>query len=202
MNATNLQSTEINESAPKEATKPSMAPDSTNRTRSTVAIGSETLSPPADRLPSEMSSPMPPAADRRAGMSLAESALRDVDEAVTTTTNIPRSTVVTGSETLSPPTDRLPSEMSTLMPPADARAGMLPAENALHDADKVMTTINLSNTREGVLERIKWVMDTVSPVTEVRCGVLCCQPLTEPNLVVSFTRMQRWHMVYFLRSPR
>ena len=31
-----------------------------------------------------------------------------------------------------------------------------------------MMTINLSNTWEGALERIKWVMDTVSPVAEVR----------------------------------
>ncbi len=55
------------------------------------------------------------------------------------------------------------------MPPAaDRRAGVSPAENALHDADEAMTTINLSNTLEGALERIKWVMDAVSSVAEVR----------------------------------
>ncbi|KAH9030641.1 hypothetical protein EDB85DRAFT_2290404 [Lactarius pseudohatsudake] len=42
-----------------------------------------------------------------------------------------------------------------------------PAENALHDANEAMTTINLSNILDGVLERIKWVMDTVSPVAEL-----------------------------------
>ena len=42
------------------------------------------------------------------------------------------------------------------------------AKNALRNADEAMTTIKLSNTWEGALERIKWVMDTVSPVAEVR----------------------------------
>jgi len=141
----------------------------TNTTRSTVATGSETLSPPTVRLPSEMSIPMPPAAVRRAGMSPAEDALHDADEAVMTTTNTTQSTVTTGSGTLLPSTDHLSSEMSTPMPPAaDGRAGISPAENALHDADEAMTTINLSNTLEGALERIKWVMDAVSSVAEVR----------------------------------
>ena len=67
--------------------------------------------------------------------------------------------------------------MSTPMPPAaDRRAGMSPAENALHDADEAMMTINLSNTWDGALERIKWVMDTVSPVVEVRCNALLPNP--------------------------
>ncbi|KAH9069844.1 hypothetical protein EDB83DRAFT_413372 [Lactarius deliciosus] len=42
-----------------------------------------------------------------------------------------------------------------------------PAENALHGAGEAIATINLSNTWEGALERIKWVMDTVSPVAEL-----------------------------------
>ncbi|KAH8996413.1 hypothetical protein EDB86DRAFT_995596 [Lactarius hatsudake] len=42
-----------------------------------------------------------------------------------------------------------------------------PAQNALHDADEAMTTIDLSNRLDGVLERIKWVMDTVSSVAEL-----------------------------------
>jgi len=91
-------------------------------------------------------------------------------------TNTIRSTVATGSETLSPPTDRLPGEVSTSTPPAtDRRAGMSPAEK-LHDADKAMTTINLLQTWEGVLGRVKWVMDAVSPVAEVRCNVLIANP--------------------------
>ncbi|KAH9026560.1 hypothetical protein EDB84DRAFT_338491 [Lactarius hengduanensis] len=82
-------------------------------------------------------------------------------------TNPTRSTITTGSETLSPPTDRLPSEMSTSMPAADRR-GVSSAESALHSADEAMETrINVSNKWEGALGRIKWVMDTVSPVAEL-----------------------------------
>jgi hypothetical protein len=170
-----------------------MAQDYTNTTRSIVAIGPETLSLPTDPLPT----PIPPASDKRAGISPVENALCDT-EAVTEA-NTTQSTVATGSETLSPPTDRIPSEM----PPAtDQRAGMSPAENALHDAKEVVATINLSKTWEGALERIKWVMDTVSPVAAVRRNVLFCQSLTEPNFLLSFIRMHRWHIVYFLRSPR
>jgi hypothetical protein len=119
---------------------------------------------------------MPPATDGRA-MSPAEDALRDTDEVVTITTNTTRSAVATSSETLSPSTDRLPSEMSALMPPAiDRGAGMSPAEDALHDAKVVMATINLSKTWEVALERIKWVMDTVSPVAGVRRNVPFSNP--------------------------
>ena len=149
-----------------------MAKDSTN-TGSTVAPGSETLPPPIDHLSSEMSTP--PAAHRQAGMSLAEN--RDTDEAVTTTTNTTRFTVVTGSGNLSPLTVHLPS--SPMLPAADRRAGISPAENALHDANEAMTTINLSKTWEGALERIKWVMDTLSPVAEVRQCPFCQSLFTE-----------------------
>src|SRR6266702_3118846 len=173
INATNLLSTEVNESSPREAVKPSMAQDSTNTTRSTIATGCETLSPPTD-LPSEMSASIPPAANRGVGMSPAEDSLHDADGAVTTSMNITRPTVATGSETPSSPTDRLPSP---LIPPAAVQqAGMSPAENALHGAGEAMTTINLSKTWEGALKRIKWVMDTASSVAEVRCDVLFVKP--------------------------
>ncbi len=79
------------------------------------------------------------------------------------------STVAAGFETLSYPKDHLLGEITTSMPPAaDGSAGMSPAKNALSNADEAMTTIKLSNAWEGALERIKWVMDTVSPVAEVR----------------------------------
>ncbi|KAF8260405.1 hypothetical protein EI94DRAFT_904934 [Lactarius quietus] len=100
IDATNIQSTEINQTPPTDATS-STAQDSTNTTRSTA----------------------------------------------------------TGSGALSPPTDRLPD---ILMP-----AGMSSAEDALQIADEAMTALNLSDTWEGALERIKWVMDTVSPVAEL-----------------------------------
>ncbi|KAH9060266.1 hypothetical protein EDB87DRAFT_1822157 [Lactarius vividus] len=86
INAPDLQSTKINDSPSGEAEKPSLPPDSTNPTCSTVASGSGTLSP---------------------------------------------------------------------------------VENVLLSAGGALATINLSNTWEGALERIKWVMDTVSPVAEL-----------------------------------
>ena len=46
-------------------------------------------------------------------------------------------------------------------------------EDALYSAEEAMNTINnISDTWEGALERIKWVMDTVSPVAEVCYKVL------------------------------
>jgi len=46
-------------------------------------------------------------------------------------------------------------------------AGMSSAEDALQIADDAMTALNLSDTWEGALERIKWVMDAVGPVAEL-----------------------------------
>ena len=63
-----------------------------------------------------------------------------------------------------------------MLPATNRRAGMSPAEDALHDAKEVMATINLSKTWEGALERIKWVMDILSPVAEVRYSVLFANP--------------------------
>ena len=39
---------------------------------------------------------------------------------------------------------------------------------ALYGADEAMKPIGRSNTWEGVIGRIKWVMDTLSPIAEVR----------------------------------
>ena len=55
---------------------------------------------------------------------------------------------------------------------ADQRVGLSPAEDALHDAKEAMMTVDLSTTWEGALERVKWVMDTLSPVAGVRRNVL------------------------------
>ncbi|KAH9032448.1 hypothetical protein EDB85DRAFT_2145566 [Lactarius pseudohatsudake] len=49
----------------------------------------------------------------------------------------------------------------------DGNQGVSPAENALHGAGEAMETIDLSKTWEGALERLKWVMDTVSSVAEL-----------------------------------
>ncbi|KAH8997055.1 hypothetical protein EDB83DRAFT_927917 [Lactarius deliciosus] len=78
-----------------------------------------------------------------------------------------RSAITTGSDTLSPPTDHHPSEINAPIPPAADRRGLSPAVSALDGADGAMATMNLSNKLEGALGRIKWVMDTVSPVAEL-----------------------------------
>ena len=58
---------------------------------------------------------------------------------------------------------------ATNLQSTDQQTGAPPAGNALHDAHKALTAIGeLSDTWEEALERIKWVMDTVSPVAEVR----------------------------------
>ena len=86
-------------------------------------------------------------------------------------TNVTGSTIAADSETLSPPTDHLPSP--PILPAADQRAGMPPVEDFLDGAKEAMMTIgNLSDTWEGALSRIKWVMDTVGAVAEVRCNFL------------------------------
>ena len=90
-------------------------------------------------------------------------------------TNVTRSTFATDSETSSPPTDHLPSP--PILPAADQQAAMPPVEDALDGAKEAMTAVsNLSDTWEGALSRIKWVMDTVSPVAEVRCNFLSTNP--------------------------
>src|SRR6266702_2789864 len=81
--------------------------------------------------------------------------------------------VATVAEPLSPPMDHVPIETSTPIPPApDVRAAMSPAENAPHDAEEATKVINLPSTWEGAVARIKWVMDTMSPVAEVRYSAM------------------------------
>ena len=83
------------------------------------------------------------------------------------------SVVTTAPESLSPPADHVPVETSISIPPVpDVQASMSPAENALHNAVKATKAINLTSTWQGAVERIKWVMDTVSPVAGVRfCAI-------------------------------
>ncbi|SRR6266702_5579544 len=74
--------------------------------------------------------------------------------------------IATVPEPLLHPTDCVPTETRTPLP--DVWAAMSPVENALHDADEATKTINLPGRWEGAVAGIKWVMDTVSPATEVR----------------------------------
>ncbi len=75
-------------------------------------------------------------------------------------------------EPLLPPLDHLPIETSTPMP--HGRAEMSPIEDplvALRRVDEAMRPIDRidrSNTWERAVGRIKWVMDTLGPIAEVR----------------------------------
>ena len=44
----------------------------------------------------------------------------------------------------------------------------LPLRLALDQADQAMKRIDKSNTWQGAVRKIKWVMDTLSPIAEVR----------------------------------
>ena len=74
---------------------------------------------------------------------------------------------------------------------------------ALRWADKVMernVPIDRSNTWGNAVRRIKWVMDALSPVTEVR--IIPLMSLAELTFRFSFSHSQRWRTVYFQQSPR
>ncbi len=75
----------------------------------------------------------------------------------------------TASEPLLPSSDPLSVETCTPMP--DGQAELSPTEKALialRRADEAKRPIDRANTWEGAISRIKWVMDTVSPIAEVR----------------------------------
>ena len=71
---------------------------------------------------------------------------------------------IAASEPLSPSTD---------YPPNESGAPAIPAvddqpEGALRDADNAVEMMNLHDTWDNALGRIKWVMDTVTPMAGVR----------------------------------
>jgi len=75
----------------------------------------------------------------------------------------------TAPEPLLPSPDPLPVETGSPMP--DSQAEMSPTEKALiavRRADEAKKPIDRANTWRGAVSRIKWVMDTVSQVVEVR----------------------------------
>jgi hypothetical protein len=79
------------------------------------------------------------------------------------------SVVATAWGPLSPPTAHGPIETSTpILPEPNVRAEMSPAENALRGAGEATKAISLTNTWEGAVARIQWLLDTLSPVAGVR----------------------------------
>ena len=59
-------------------------------------------------------------------------------------------------------------------------------------------SIDGSNTWQGVVEKIKWVMNTLSPVAGVRViDIIFCLSSPEPTCFLSSIRLHRWRMECF-----
>jgi hypothetical protein len=70
---------------------------------------------------------------------------------------------------------------------------------SLHRTDEAMkriVPIDRSNTWERAVGRIKWVMDTLGPIAEVRVMPFLMS-LAELTSTLSFPHSQRWRTVYF-----
>jgi hypothetical protein len=68
-----------------------------------------------------------------------------------------------------PPPDQLPVQGGTPMPQDQGEAPFFnDAQISLDRADEAKKLIDRSDTWEGVVGRIKWLMDTLSPVAGVR----------------------------------
>ena len=66
---------------------------------------------------------------------------------------------------------------------------------ALAQADQAMKRMDRLNTWQGAVGRVKWVMDTLGPIAEVR--VIPLMSLTKLTSTFSISHSQRWHTVYF-----
>ena len=67
---------------------------------------------------------------------------------------------------------------------------------ALDQADQAMKRVDRSNRWQGAVGRVKWVMDTLSPIAEVR-AILFLISLAGLTFTLSFFLSQRWPTVYF-----
>ena len=65
----------------------------------------------------------------------------------------------------------------------------------LDRADEAMKRIDRSNTWEGAVRRMKWVMDTLSPVAEVRINTLLMS-LAELTSPLRLSHLRRWRTIY------
>jgi hypothetical protein len=82
----------------------------------------------------------------------------------------------TVSEHPLPLTDHLPAQSSTPVPEDQGETSLIEqAQIGLDRADEVEKSIDGSDTWEGVVGRVKWLMDTLSPVAGVRVtfALLC-----------------------------
>ena len=100
----------------------------------------------------------------------------------------------TEPEPLLPPPGLLLVQSSTPVPQVREETFLIEkAQASLDRADEVEKSFNRSNAWEGVVGRIKWVLDTLSPVAGVRIMSLqsLCLSLTELTPVLSFIRSHR-----------
>ena len=69
------------------------------------------------------------------------------------------------------------------------------AQTGLDHADELEKLIDGSDTWEGVVGRIKWLMDTLSPLAGVRTIFVLSS--TNPTPVLSLIRLRRWRIACF-----
>jgi hypothetical protein len=103
------------------------------------------------------------------------------------------------TEPPSPPPDHPPVQSSTPVPQDQAEMSLSEkAQISLDRADEAEKSIGGSNTWQGIVEKIKFVMNTLSPVTRVRVINI---PFAYPRLtrlpVLSSIRLHRWRMECF-----
>jgi hypothetical protein len=104
-------------------------------------------------------------------------------------------------EHLLPVSHNQPVETGNTLPQSREEMSPTSTKNprpALNQADEVMkqiVPIDRSNTSERAVGRMKWVMDTLSPIAGVR--VMPLIPLAELTSTLSFSHSQGWHTVYF-----
>jgi hypothetical protein len=100
-------------------------------------------------------------------------------------------------EHLLPLSHHQPVEAGNTIPQSQEEISPTIAKNLLR-ADEVMkqiVPIDRSDTWEKAVGRIKWVMDTLGPIAEVR--VIPLMSLAELTFTLSFPHSQRWRTAYF-----
>ena len=100
---------------------------------------------------------------------------------------------------LRPPPEHTPIQSSTPVPQDQAELSFAEkAQIGLDRADKAEESIDGSNTWQGVVERVKLVMDALSPVAGVRViNIPFCLSSAETTCSLSSTRSHRWRMGCF-----
>ena len=95
-----------------------------------------------------------------------------------------------------PPPDYVPVQSATAMPQDQGETSLTEkAQIGLDHADELEKSIDGSDTWEGVVGRIKWLMDTLSPLAGVRTIFVLSS--TNPTPILSSIRLRRWRIACF-----